>query len=45
VRLDYIQTDEQIGNIFAKALSRQEFMKFKDHMGLRQNPILAKREC
>jgi hypothetical protein len=45
VRLDYIQTDEQIADIFTKALSRQKFMKFRDQMGLRQNPFLAKREC
>jgi hypothetical protein len=45
VRLDYIQTNEQIADIFTKALSRQKFMKFIDHMGLRQNPFLVEREC
>jgi hypothetical protein len=45
VRLDYIQTDEQMEDIFTKALSRQKFEKFRDQMGLRQNPFLAKREC
>jgi hypothetical protein len=45
VRLDYIQTDEQMEDIFTKALSRWKFMNFRDQMGLRQNPFLAKREC
>jgi hypothetical protein len=45
VKLDYIQTDEQMADIFTKALSRQKFEKFRDQMGLRQNPFLAKREC
>jgi hypothetical protein len=30
VRLDYIQTDEQMANIFTKAPSRQKFEKFRD---------------
>jgi hypothetical protein len=45
VRLDYIHTDEQIIDIFTKALSRQNFEKFRDKMGFRKNPFLAKREC
>jgi hypothetical protein len=45
VRLDYIQTDEQMAYIFTKALGRQKFEKFRDQMGLRKNPFLAKREC
>jgi len=45
MRLEYIQTDEQVEDIFTKALSRQKFVKFMDKMGLMQNPILAKREC
>jgi hypothetical protein len=45
VRLDYIQTDEQMVDIFTKALSRQKFMKFNDQMELRHNPFLSKREC
>jgi hypothetical protein len=43
--VDYIQTDEQMADIFTKALSRQKFEKFRDQMGLRKNPFLAKREC
>jgi len=45
VRLDYIQTNEKMADIFTKALRRNKFMKFKDQTGLRQNPFLAKREC
>jgi hypothetical protein len=45
VRLDYIKTNEQMADIFTKALSRQKFMKFRDQMGLRHNPFFAKREC
>jgi hypothetical protein len=45
MRLDYIQTDEQMADIFTKALSKKKFEKFRDQMGLRQNPFLAKREC
>jgi hypothetical protein len=29
VRLDYIQTDEQMADIFTKALNSQKFEKFK----------------
>jgi hypothetical protein len=35
VRLDYIQTDEQMVDIFTKALSKQKFVKFRDQIGLR----------
>jgi hypothetical protein len=45
VRLQYIQTDDQMADIFTKALCRQKFAKFRDKMGLVQNPFLAKREC
>jgi hypothetical protein len=45
VKLDYIQTDEQVADIFTKALSKQKFMKFRYQMGLRQNLFLTKREC
>jgi hypothetical protein len=45
VRLDYIQTNDQMEDIFTKALSRQKFEKFRDQIGLRQNPFLSKREC
>jgi hypothetical protein len=45
VRLQYTQTNDQMVDIFTKALRRQKIMKFKDQMGLVQNPFLVKREC
>jgi hypothetical protein len=45
VRLQYIQIDDQMADIFTKALCKKKFMKFKDKMGLVQNPFLVKREC
>ena len=45
VRLQYIQTDDQMVDIFTEALSTQKFEKFKDKMGLVKNPFLVKREC
>jgi hypothetical protein len=45
VRLDYIQNDDQMADIFTKALSREKFEKFRDKMGLVKNPFLVKREC
>ena len=43
--MEYIQTDEQVTDIFTKALCRQSFVKFKDKLGLLLNPFLIKREC
>ena len=34
IRLEYIQTDEQVANIFTKGLCRQSFVKFGDKLGL-----------
>ena len=45
IRLEYIQIDEQMANIFTKALCGHNFVKFKDKLGLLQNPFLVKREC
>jgi len=45
MRLDYIHTDEQMADIFSKALSRHKFEKFRDQMELKKNPFLAKLEC
>ena len=41
IRLEYIQTDEQVADIFTKALCRQSFVKFR----LLPNPFLIEREC
>ena len=45
IRLEYIQTDEQVADIFTKALCRQSFLNFKDKLGLLPNPFLVEREC
>ena len=42
IRLEYIQTDEQVADIFTKALCRHSFVKFSDKLGLLPNPL---REC
>ena len=43
--MEYIQTDEQMADIFTKALCRQSIVKFKDKLGLLLNPFLVEREC
>ena len=43
--MEYIQTDEQVANIFTKGLCRQSFVKFIDKLGLLPNPFLVEREC
>jgi hypothetical protein len=45
MRLQYVETDDHMADIFTKALSRQKFEKFIDNMGLVKNPFLVKREC
>ena len=43
--MEYIQTDEQVADIFNKALCRQSFVKFRDKLGLLLNPFHVKSEC
>ena len=43
--MEYIQTNEQVANIFTKALCRHSFVKFRDKLGLLSNPFLVEREC
>ena len=43
--MEYIQTNEQVMDIFTKALYRQSFVKFRDKLGLLPNPFLVEREC
>ena len=43
--MEYIQTDEQVANIFTKALCKHSFVKFGDKLGLLQNLFLVEREC
>ena len=45
IRLEYIQIDEQVADIFTKALCRHGFVKFRDKLGLQPNPFLVEREC
>ena len=45
IRLEYIQTYEQVADIFTKALCRHSFIKFRDKLGLLPNPFLVEREC
>ena len=45
IRLEYTQTDEQVSDIFTKALCRQSFVKFRDKLGLLLNHFLVEREC
>ena len=44
IRLEYIQTDELVADIFTKALCRQSFVKFRDKLGLLSNPFLVERD-
>ena len=43
--MEYIQTDEQVANIFTKGLCRQSVVKFRDKLGLLPNPFHVEREC
>ena len=43
--MEYIQIDEQVVDIFTKALFRQSFVKFRDKLGLLPNRFLIEREC
>ena len=45
IRLEYIQTNEQVVEIFTKAHCRHSFVKFRDKLGLLPNPFLVEREC
>jgi hypothetical protein len=45
VSFQYIQTNDQMVDIFTKALCRQKLAIFRDKMWLVQNPFLVKSEC
>ena len=45
IRLEYIQTDEQVANTFTKAFCKHMFVNFRDKLGLLLNPFLVEREC
>ena len=43
--MEYIQTNEQVADIFTKALCKHSFVKFRAKLGLLPNPFLVEREC
>lgn len=45
VELQYISTNEQVANIFTKALMKGKFEFFRDKLGVVKNNFLAKRDC
>eukprot|EP00253_Pinus_taeda_P027580 PITA_27580 len=45
IKLGYISTNEQVANIFTKALPRGKHVYFRDKMGVVRNTFLGKREC
>eukprot|EP00253_Pinus_taeda_P026032 PITA_26032 len=45
VKLEYISTNEQVADIFTKALPRGKHVYFRDKMGIVRNTFLGKREC
>ena len=45
VKLEYIPTDEQVADIFTKALPQGKHVYFRDKMGVVRNTFLGKREC
>eukprot|EP00253_Pinus_taeda_P027575 PITA_27575 len=45
VKLEYISTNEQVANIFTKALLGGKHVYFRDKMGVWRNTFLGKREC
>eukprot|EP00253_Pinus_taeda_P004156 PITA_04156 len=45
VKLEYISTNEQVADIFTKALPWDKHVYFRDKMGVVRNTFLSKREC
>eukprot|EP00253_Pinus_taeda_P003353 PITA_03353 len=45
IKLEYISTNEQVVDIFTKALPRGKHVYFRDKMGVVRNTFLSKREC
>ena len=43
--MEYKLTDEQVADIFTKALCKHSFVKFRDKLGLLLNLFLIEREC
>ena len=45
MKLEYISTDEQVADIFTKALPRGKHVYFRDKMGVARNTFLGNRKC
>ena len=45
IKLEYISTNEQVADVFTKALPRGKHVYFRDKMGVVRNTFLDKREC
>jgi hypothetical protein len=45
VRVEYHPTDEQIGDVLTKPLTRSKFVYFRNKLGVTENVPLAEREC
>lgn len=45
ILLQYIQTKEQIADVFTKPLHAVKFVYFQDKLGMAENASLAEREC
>ena len=43
--MEYIQTDEQMPDIFTNALCRHSFVKLRDKLGFLPNYFFVEREC
>lgn len=45
MRLQYISTEEQVANVLTKPLVKGKIVKYRDKLGVVENPFLARREC
>ena len=45
VKLEYISTNEQVADIFTKALPWGKHVYFRDKIGVARNTFLGKRDC
>ena len=45
IKLEYMSTDEQVGDILTKSLPLGKHVFFWDKMGVVKNTFLGKREC
>ena len=45
VRLQYISIEDQVTDVPTKPLVKEMFMKYRDKLGVVENPFLARRDC